>query len=64
MCARLCVRVAAVDDSWALNSSATVVITVLDVNDNAPIFDELNYVAGVRVDASLDHLVKTVTVCA
>ena len=54
--------VAVIGKSWALNSTVTVFINVVDENDNSPVFQQTHYVAGVPVNADLDEHVMTVTV--
>jgi protocadherin Fat 4 len=48
------------DKPWALNSTVFVFIDVVDVNDNSPMFQQSQYVAGVPVNAELGVHVITV----
>lgn len=43
-----------------LSSQATVNITVVDSNDNAPVFSEISYSAEIKEDSSVGEVVAQV----
>lgn len=45
-----------------LQANATAVITINNLNDNVPVFDQASYSAGVAEDASFGHVVLSGTV--
>ena len=44
-----------------LSSSSLVVLTLIDINDNYPLFPNLSYVSNVREDARVGSVVTEVT---